>query len=365
MESKRFISGLQISDNFFRESVEPIIDRFHPNLRYTAALVGEGSEVLGFDNEMSCDHDWGPRVKIFLAEQDINKSAEIVQQLSENLPTTQNDYPVNFFQLDGSNTTVMQSRETGRVNHRVEFSTIAKFISDYLAFGIDAELLPADWLSFSEQRLATIVGGKIFRDDLNFESVRQRFSYYPHDLWLYLLACSWVRIEQEQHLMSRAGSVGDDLGSAIIATRLVREAMRLAFLLERSYAPYPKWFGTAFKKLNCSVTLAPHLDAVVHAADWKVREEHLVAAYELLAAKQNSLNISAAIPAKASAFFDRPFLVISCGEASSALVSAINDVGVQRIAAKGLIGSLNQFSDSTDLVSHPAWRKEIRQLYLS
>jgi hypothetical protein len=47
--------------------------------------------------------------------------------------------------------------------------------------------------------------------------------------------------------MPRAGFVGDELGSALIGSRLVRDIMNLCFLLEKQYAPYPKWFGTAFQ----------------------------------------------------------------------------------------------------------------------
>jgi hypothetical protein len=35
--------------------------------------------------------------------------------------------------------------------------------------------------------------------------------------------------------MGRAGYVGDELGAALIGSRLVRDMMRLCFLMERQY----------------------------------------------------------------------------------------------------------------------------------
>ncbi len=363
MQPTRHIPGLEICETFFVYSVKPILDRFYPNLKYSAALVGEGSEVLGFDTAISCDHDWGPRVKIFLTEEDQEKlSVEISRKLREELPVKQGVYSINFAKVN-EKTTVMEDGLKGSVNHRVEFSTMSGFIREYLAFDIANEIQVADWLTFSEQKLATIVGGKVFHDDLNFESLRQRFAYYPKDVWLYLMASVWMRIEQEQHLMCRAGSAGDELGSAIIASRLARDVMRLAFLIERSYAPYPKWFGSAFEKLQLAKGLAPDLREVVTADSWKKREKHLIAAYELLANAHNKLNVSAPVPTQASHFFDRPFLVISCGQASSAIAAAIVDPHVRKIAENGLIGSLDLFSDNTDLIAHSHWRAELKKLY--
>ena len=51
-------------------------------------------------------------------------------------------------------------------------------------------------------------------------------------------------------MMGWAGFVGDEIGSALMGSRLVRDIMRLAFLMEREYIPYAKWFGTAFTQLN-------------------------------------------------------------------------------------------------------------------
>ncbi|HEU0299458.1 MAG TPA: hypothetical protein VFR37_08395, partial [Longimicrobium sp.] len=61
-----FIPGLELSRLFFVEAVRPLLDAAFPGLRYAAGLLGSGSDVLGFDTEMSRDHDWGPRVDLFL-----------------------------------------------------------------------------------------------------------------------------------------------------------------------------------------------------------------------------------------------------------------------------------------------------------
>jgi hypothetical protein len=64
-----FVPGLRLSERFYREAVRPVLDSEFPDLPHSAALIGTGSEVLGFDTEMSTDHDWGPRVLLFLQEE--------------------------------------------------------------------------------------------------------------------------------------------------------------------------------------------------------------------------------------------------------------------------------------------------------
>ena len=53
-----FVSGLELSRQFYHRLVRPILHAEFPGLRHGAALPGRGSEVLGFDDEMSTDHDW-------------------------------------------------------------------------------------------------------------------------------------------------------------------------------------------------------------------------------------------------------------------------------------------------------------------
>ena len=361
-----FIKGLELSRLFFEEAVGPALEAEFSRLPYAAALLGTGSEVLGFDTEMSADHGWGPRVDLFLREEDYEEAREAVgEALRRRLPHRFRGYPTSFTAPDPSDNGVqhLEARDSGPVNHMVEVTTPRRFLLDYLAFDIRDEPEPADWLTFPEQKLRTLTSGAVFHDRIGLEDVRRRFSYYPRDVWLYLLGAGWARVGQEEHLMGRAGVAGDEIGSALIGARLVRDLMRLCFLMERTYAPYPKWFGTAFSQLACAAELSPHLRAALSAGDWREREGHLVRAYERVAAMHNALGITEPLPTRVRDFFGRPFRVIELHGFARATLARIEDERVRRIAARRPIGGLDQFSDSTDLVSHASWRATLRRLY--
>jgi hypothetical protein len=80
--------------------------------------------------------------------------------------------------------------------------------------------------------------------------------------------------------VGRAAQVGDDLGSRIVAARLVRKLMRVGFLLAGVYWPYTTGFGSAFARLPVAAALGPPLRQALTATDHPVREAALVAAYE-------------------------------------------------------------------------------------
>lgn len=349
-----FIPGLELSERFYREVVGPLIGSEFPHLKYSAALIGPGSEVLGFDTEMSTDHDWGPRELLFLDEADYAADADAIHQhLSHHLPKNYLGFTTDF---EGSN-------GDGPIRHRVSLTTLRRFFVDILGFDIDRHIEPADWLSFPQQKLRAITTGAVFRDDIGLQVQRQRFVWYPRDVWLYMLAAGWTRIGQEDHLMGRAGYLGDELGATLIASRLVRDLMQLCFLMERQYAPYPKWFGTAFSRLACAADLSPTLRAAQLAAGWQERERHVIAAGEYVARMHNALRITAQVQAPASRFHDRPFQVIRSELILDAIHAEIRDESVRRLASRRLIGNIDQFSDSTDLKEDASHRKAVRTLF--
>lgn len=361
-----FIPGLQLSGLFFHEAVKPFLDARFPALRYSAALLGAGSEVLGFDTPMSTDHGWGPRLMLFLSEDDHAAYSEsISHMLRDHLPHNFRGYPTSFTPPDPADngTQLLQNTDSGLVNHRVNVLTLRGFVRALLAFDITQTTEPADWLTFPQQTLRSLTAGAVYHDDIGLQSVRNSFAYYPRDVWLYLLAAGWMRISQEEHLMGRAGFVEDEIGSALIAARLVRDIMTLCFMMEKQYAPYPKWFGTAFMKLACSPALAPVLRQAQTAERWQAREELLATAYETIATMHNALGITEPLPARVSNFHNRPFRVIHGERFADALCARITDPAVQRIATRPLIGGIDQFSDSTDLRSDPRWRAGLKTLY--
>ncbi|ONK10415.1 hypothetical protein STBA_11370 [Streptomyces sp. MP131-18] len=51
-----FLPGLELSRALYEEAVRPLLAEEFPELRYSAARIGAGSEVPGFDTERSADH---------------------------------------------------------------------------------------------------------------------------------------------------------------------------------------------------------------------------------------------------------------------------------------------------------------------
>src|SRR5690348_18478213 len=93
--------------------------------------------------------------------------------------------------------------------------------------------------------------------------------------------------------MGRAGHAGDELGSAVIGGRLTRDLMALGFLLERRYAPYPKWFGTGLGRLDLAPALTPVLAELVAARTWPERQGAYAAAGGMLGRRQQALGLDA------------------------------------------------------------------------
>ena len=359
----KFIPGLELCRLFYQSEVKPILKREFPNLRYSAALIGWGSEVLGFDTALSRDHHWGPRVLLFLSDRDYSAlKHKIERKLSDNLPYEFLGYSTNYSKPEPNGVRHAIKIRSGPVNHMINIYTIKSFFEARLGFDPSRKIQVTDWLTFSQQRLLEFVSGEVFHDGLGeLRKLRRKLKYYPRDVWLYLLAAQWKRISQEEAFVGRAGETGDELGSQVVAGRMVREIMRLTFLIEKQYAPYTKWFGKAFSRLPTGAKLTPILQEVLLTKTWKARESKLAEAYSIVAKKHNALKITRPLPTKVTKYFDRPYLVIHGDEFASAIKKAIKDPKVKRI--KTDVGSIDQFSDSTDVVADLSLSRRLRVVY--
>ncbi|MEV7783680.1 DUF4037 domain-containing protein [Kitasatospora sp. NPDC088351] len=347
-----FLPGLELSRILYEEAVRPVLDEACPGLRYAAARVGAGSEVLGFDTARSTDHDWGPCLDLFLpAGEAGRRGPEIVRLLAERLPKQVRGWSTHFRRGDDPRDPVGHLAVTdGPVDHRVVVRELGPWLSDRLGLTeAGAEPSVRDWLVMPQQRLAEVTGGAVFHDGTGeLTAVRARLVWYPEQVWRYLLACQWQRIAQEEAFVGRCAEVGDELGSAVTAGRLVRDLMRLCLLLERRYAPYGKWLGSAFGRLAVAERLAPALRGALAATDYPARERHLCDAYETVAALQNAIGPAAPQDPARRPYHGRPFLVLHAERFAHALAETVTD---PELRDRPLTGSVDQWADSTDLLS--------------
>jgi hypothetical protein len=335
-----YVPGLQLAREFCAAVVRPLLEERFPQVPYAAALLGPGSEVAGFDSQRSTDHDWGPRLQVFLTDGDAGQAGQVATMLAGRLPESFGGYPVAF---------PVTREPGGGTRHRVEVTGLGSWLTGQLGFDPRGEVTLLDWLATPAQRLAEFTAGEVFHDGPGeLTRARARLAWYPRDVWLYLLACQWRRIGQEEAFPGRCAEAGDDLGSVVVTARLARELMRLCLLMHQRYPPYSKWLGTAFARLPGTGGLRASLAEALSAGDWPTREQHMSQAYEAAAALHNELGFTAPVDTWVRGFYERPYRVIGADRFVTALHAAISDAQLRRLPPTGAI---DQFTDSTDALA--------------
>lgn len=335
--------GITLSRCYFEGVIAPLLKQHAPDVRYAAARVGPGSDVLGLDDAMSRDHDWGLRLQLFV--HDLQRPS-VLSLLARKSPRQFRGLPVRFgFSADPIE------------RLRVDVMSVSAFAEHHLGFdprGEPATVL--DWLSLTGQSVLEVVSGAVFEDQVGeLTRLREALAWYPDDVWRYVVACDWQRIDQELPLMGRAGDRGDELGSRVIAARLVDSAVHLGFMLAREWPPYSKWRGTAFAGLPGCFDIAADLARVLDARHWQDRQTGLSAALAGLLRLQEE----AGLPVPTSAvepFWNRPYTHLS-RDLVPAVLGAISSPQVRALPPG--VGSVEQQTDTVNVLVEPALRRSL------
>ena len=204
--------------------------------RIAAGLAGEGSECLGFDDEISRDHDFGPGFCLWLADEDFAEFGEELRRFYAELPA-------EFMGFRR----IMTPQSAGRVG-------VAR-IGDFYARFTGCRGIPegeAAWLRIPEHALAAATSGEVFDDPLGeFTRVREALLHcYPEDVRLKKLAARLFTMAQAgQYNYPRTAKRGDAVAASLALAEFTKAALSALHLLNRRYAPYYKWLWRSAAEL--------------------------------------------------------------------------------------------------------------------
>ncbi|MFC7623073.1 DUF4037 domain-containing protein [Microlunatus sp. GCM10028923] len=336
-----FVKGLELAHGFYEDVVAPLIDRPH-----TACLIGEGSEVLGYDTERSTDHEWGPRLQLFLATEDV---APVRERVQSGLPSHYRDRPTRWYSLDA-----------GKEAHHLEIGTLTDWLARRLPTITTESPDTAAWLSLPQQHLLQLTAGRVFRDDLGeLTRLRKAHRWYPDDVWRWILAAQWYLIGSQAPFLGRATELGDLRGARLITARLCRLIMELAFLQERHYRPYDKWFSRAFDDLEAARELGPMLDRAMTEPPAGRADDPVLEALILVGRQQNELGLPKPVPLRIAPFevgvndAVRPYPVLNSAALIDSVIESIADPELRELPRVGAIDQLTHADDV--LINFTRW----------
>lgn len=248
--------------------------------RIAVGLVGEGSDCFGFDDDISKDHDYGIGFCMWLTEVDYAKIGITLNQAYERLIREHADEFValknegNVEKMGSIDASNRGEPAVGRyIGERRGVFTIRNFYEKILGVRLDADtenrggLEPVFsgqiWLQIAEDKLATAVNGMVFRDDAGiFTRIRSALlAYYPENVWLLRLAQKLHDFAQyAQSNYARMMARQDYVTAGLCAAEGMKSAMELAYLLNRTYAPYYKWMRKGMRDLCTLKPLGALLD---------------------------------------------------------------------------------------------------------
>ncbi len=178
------------------------------------ALVGTGSECLGFDDVISEDHDFTKRCQLFLP-------ADIYETNKEHLQSYFKNYAYGTVQVE----------------------CISEFYRRYTLYP-EGPQCEKEFRRVPQDLLCTATNGEVFLDNFgSFTHIRQRLlAYYPEDIRLRKIAYELNQLAQSgQYNLPRMLQRGDTIAASLALHQFVHHYMLLVHLFNKSYAPFYKW----------------------------------------------------------------------------------------------------------------------------
>ena len=252
------LSGMEIARLYYESYGRSMLEEKYSDYadRISVGLVGEGSECLGFDDETSWDHDFGPGFCMWLTGDDYEKIGAALQADYDALPKELPGIPAR------------KTMETG--SGRVGVFCMDDFFRKYVGVpDVPERGQQSFWLKVSREALRTVTNGEVFADPLGeFTARRRRFSRYPEAVRLQKLALRLGEMAQTgQYNYPRMVKRDDKGASFMCLAGFVEAAVDGAYLLNDIYPPFYKWKFRGMEEFRCLGTLGVLIEELLETQD--------------------------------------------------------------------------------------------------
>lgn len=349
------MKGLDISRGYYQDIIKSIIKANMPYLgdKYCAALIGWGSDVLGNDDELSIDHEWGPRCIIFIPEELKEKKNNIYDFLNTNIPDEYKGFTARFKNKDWIRT----PDKDGNVHIKV--TTCREYLEENIGMYMPSDDI--DWLCIPENKLLEFTRGEVFYDGFNeLSKLREFYSYYPDEVWKFRLAYAWQSLGWNIDLIGLTYKRKDILSARHCLSITLHRLMKIIFLLNRTYCPsYFKWLHIEFYKLpKLSDELGSIIEECYTEKDFNLIDQRLKQICYRLLEFQDNLESLPKTEIK-STWFSRGFFDIDFNHIAGQIQGTIKG----ELGSIDLDGALDQWIANEDILIDSRRMKKLRSYY--
>ena len=224
------MQGLELAKRYYEEVGRPALQSQFAAVwdHIATGLVGEVSECLGFDDEISRDHDWGPSFCLWLSNEDYATFGQALQKAYAALPQEFRGF---------------RRRETSGGKGRVGVWRISDFYRSFIGLSRAPETL-AEWIRIPETFLSKATNGQVFTDPTGrFSAIRQSLlAFYPQEVYLKKIAFYAAKMAQSgQYNYKRCLDRQEIVAACWARCEFIKAATAMTYLLNKKYMPFYKW----------------------------------------------------------------------------------------------------------------------------
>ena len=233
------MKGLELARGFWEELLRPAVEEQCPLLmeRIAAGLSGRGSDCLGYDDEVSRDHDWAAGCMVWLSDEDEENYGFRLSAVYDRLPREYRGVAAEHRSRQGD----------GRYGVR----SMGRFFRPLVGEPYPPENW-RQWMRLPSYALAAATSGEVFHDGPGeFTRVREALLHgMPEDVRRKKIAARAALMAQAgQYNLPRCLARGETGAAYLAAGEFVRESLGMIFLLNRAHMPFYKWAFRAMEAL--------------------------------------------------------------------------------------------------------------------